>query len=111
MKRLILSMAITCMAMTANAQGAMQKLEQEAKEKARTLGLQEKVLFLGQMSDVSEWYHAMDCFVLPSLFEGLGIVLIEAQACGLTCFVSDVVPRQVDAGGCRFFPLETGAKA
>ena len=88
-------MAITCMAMTANAQGAMQKLEQEAKEKARALRLKKKVLFLGQMSDVSEWYHAMDCFVLPSLFEGLPVVGIEAQAAGLQCFFSDRVTDEV----------------
>ena len=71
------------------------ELEQEAKEKARALGLQEKVLFLGQMSDVSEWYHAMDCFVLPSLFEGLPVVGIEAQAAGLKCFFSDRVTDEV----------------
>ena len=71
------------------------ELEQEAKEKARALGLQEKVLFLGQMSDVSEWYHAMDCFVLPSLFEGLPVVGIEAQAAGLPCFFSDRVTDEV----------------
>ena len=41
------------------------------KEKARDMGIQDKVLFLGQIPDVSEWYQAMDCFVLPSLFEGL----------------------------------------
>ena len=71
------------------------ELEQEAKEKARALGLQEKVLFFGQMSDVSEWYHAMDCFVLPSLFEGLPVVGIEAQAAGLKCFFSDRVTDEV----------------
>ena len=71
------------------------ELEQSVKEKARVLGIQEKTLFLGQMADVSGWYHAMDCFVLPSLFEGLPVVGIEAQAAGLPCFFSDQVTDEV----------------
>ena len=47
------------------------------------------------MPDVSEWYQAMDCFVLPSLFEGLPVVGIEAQAAGLPCFFSDRVTDEV----------------
>ena len=71
------------------------ELEQAVKDKARTMGLQDKVLFLGQMSDVSGWYQAMDCFVLPSLFEGLPVVGIEAQAAGLPCVFSDRVTDEV----------------
>ena len=71
------------------------ELEQSVKEKARALGLRDKTLFLGQMADVSEWYHAMDCFVLPSLFEGLPVVGIEAQAAGLPCVFSDRVTDEV----------------
>ena len=71
------------------------ELEQSVKEKARSLGIQDKTLFLGQMADVSEWYFAMDCFVLPSLFEGLPVVGIEAQATGLPCIFSDRVTDEV----------------
>lgn len=71
------------------------ELEQPVKEKARALGFQDKTLFLGQMADVSGWYQAMDCFVLPSLFEGLPVVGIEAQAAGLPCFFSDRVTDEV----------------
>jgi glycosyltransferase involved in cell wall biosynthesis len=71
------------------------ELEQSVKEKAAALGLQDRILFLGQMSDVSEWYQAMDCFVLPSLFEGLPVVGIEAQAAGLPCFFSDRVTDEI----------------
>ena len=71
------------------------ELEQDVQEKARALGLREKVLFLGQMGDVSGWYQAMDCFVLPSLFEGLPVVGIEAQAAGLPCVFSDRVTDEV----------------
>ena len=71
------------------------ELEQETREKARALGLEEKVLFLGQMANVNEWYQAMDCFVLPSLFEGLPVVGVEAQAAGLPCFFSDRVTDEI----------------
>ena len=67
------------------------ELEQATREKTVALGIQDKVLFLGQMANVNEWYQAMDCFVLPSLFEGLPVVGIEAQAAGLPCFFSDQV--------------------
>ena len=71
------------------------ELEQAVKEKANALGILDKTLFLGQMADVSVWYQAMDCFVLPSLFEGLPVVGIEAQAAGLPCVFSDRVTDEV----------------
>ena len=71
------------------------ELEQAAKEKVRALALEDRVLFLGQMANVNEWYQAMDCFVLPSLFEGLPVVGIEAQAAGLPCCFSDRVTDEV----------------
>ena len=71
------------------------ELEPAVREKAGALGILDKVLFLGQMADVSGWYQSMDCFVLPSLFEGLPVVGIEAQAAGLPCFFSDRVTDEV----------------
>ena len=71
------------------------ELEEAAKEKAQALGIWDKTLFLGQMANVNEWYQAMDCFVLPSLFEGLPVVGIEAQAAGLPCYFSDRVTDEV----------------
>ena len=70
------------------------ELEAQTEEKARELGIRDKVLFAGQMADVSGWYRAMDCFVLPSLFEGLPVVGIEAQAAGLPCVFSDRVTQE-----------------
>lgn len=67
----------------------------QEKEKVLSLGLEENVIFLGNRNDVFDLYNAFDCFVLPSRFEGLGIVIIEAQASGLRCYVSDVVPKEV----------------
>lgn len=67
--------------------------EGELKEKTAALGLNDKVLFLGVRSDVPQLMSALDIFLLPSRFEGLGIVLIEAQAAGLVSFTSaEVVP-------------------
>ena len=57
-------------------------------------GLEKEVLFAGQHRDVSPYYCAMDVFVFPSLFEGLGIVAIEAQTAGLPVFASDTIPRE-----------------
>lgn len=70
-------------------------LENEIKEYVTYKNLKEKVIFLGVRNDVNEILQAMDVFILPSLFEGLGIVAIEAQASSLPCIVSDVVPREV----------------
>ncbi|MBQ6060789.1 MAG: glycosyltransferase family 1 protein [Clostridia bacterium] len=67
------------------------ELEPAMREKANSLGIMDKTVFAGQMADVSGWYQAMDCFVLPSRFEGLPVVGIEAQAAGLPCVFSDRV--------------------
>lgn len=69
-------------------------LEDKIKRQVEQLGLEKAVIFLGVRNDVADLYNAMDCFVLPSLFEGLGIVVVEAQASGLHCYVSDTVPRE-----------------
>lgn len=67
-------------------------LMEATRGRAKELGID--VLFLGNVKDVHHYYQAMDCFVLPSRFEGLGIVLIEAQTAGLPCVTSkDVVPQ------------------
>ncbi len=81
------------------------------KETVRSLEIEPYVQLLGVRSDIPQILCACDYFLLPSLFEGLAIVLIEAQACGLTCFVSDTVSRQSDAGACRFLSLKLDAKA
>ena len=71
--------------------------EQETKELARKLGVENKVLFMGSRGDVNDIVNAFDIFVMPSRYEGLGIVLIEAQANGLPCVISaDVIPDEAD---------------
>lgn len=70
-------------------------------------GLTDRVKFLGQRSDVNRLYQAFDAFVLPSLYEGLGLVGVEAQVSGLPCLLSDAITREVDVTGeCRFLPIE-----
>ena len=66
----------------------------QIREKAQKLGIAEHVHFLGVRSDVAGLMQAMDVFVFPSLYEGLGIALIEAQAAGLPCVVSDTIPHE-----------------
>lgn len=69
--------------------------EKMLKEKVNKLGLQNKVLFLIDRNDVHELYQAMDVFIMPSLFEGLPLVGVEAQANGLPCIISDKVSNEI----------------
>lgn len=67
------------------------------KEKCGQLGIAERVHFLGNRRDAERFYQAMDFFLLPSFFEGLPGVLVEAQAAGLRCLVSDAVTKEAQA--------------
>lgn len=62
--------------------------------KAQTLGIAKHVRFLGVRSDVADLMQAMDVFVFPSLYEGLPVTMVEAQAAGLPCLISDKVPSE-----------------
>ncbi|WP_251231220.1 glycosyltransferase [Adlercreutzia aquisgranensis] len=74
--------------------------EREALEACvREKGLGDNVLFLGARYDVPDLMQALDVLLMPSLFEGLGIVLVEAQAASLPSVVSDAVPPEADLGG------------
>lgn len=68
-------------------------LENKIKEKVKLLGIEDSVKFLGQRDDVNKLYNVMDIFILPSLYEGLGMVLIEAQCASLPCITSTEVPE------------------
>mgnify|MGYP002586363861 CR=1 FL=1 len=83
----------------------------QAKEKVRKLGIEEAVLFLGMRNDVPQLMQAMDCFVLPSRFEGLPVVGIEAQAAGLPCYFADTISKEVRVTDlAQFLSLHTNAK-
>ena len=72
-------------------QGPLQKY---IEEKVNKLGLQDSVLFLGKRDDVNELYQAMDVFILPSLYEGLPVVGVEAQASGLLCELANTMTEE-----------------
>jgi glycosyltransferase involved in cell wall biosynthesis len=68
--------------------------------KVRELGLEDRTIFTGGRSDVARlMMGAMDIFVMPSLYEGLGLALVEAQAARLPCVVADVIPSDADLVG------------
>lgn len=71
-------------------------MEDECKQYVEQHSLKERVLFLGMKSNVADYYSAFDLFLFPSLFEGLGVVLIEGQACALPCLISENIPKDVD---------------
>lgn len=75
------------------------ELKNQIKAKVKELGLTDAVTFLGVRSDVNRLVQGMDSFVLPSLYEGLPVTMIEAQASGLPCTISDRVPKQCDVTG------------
>ena len=69
--------------------------EEEIRKLVNDLGISNDVMFLGKRTDVSELYQAMDAFVMPSFFEGVPVVGVEAQFSKLPCFFSDKVPVEV----------------
>lgn len=86
--------------------------ENEIHEKVDRLGLTKDVLFMGFQNNVNEYMWTMDVFVFPSLYEGLGLVLIEAQAAGLNCYTSEnVVPKEAKVSKLlQYIPLNKYSK-
>lgn len=66
-------------------------------------GIEDRVILTGRIEDTSVYYSAMDIFYLPSVYEGLPVVMVEAQACGLPCVTSVNVTRESDVGGTVHF--------
>ena len=78
------------------------------KEKARELDVEEAITFLPEDTDVPKEMAKNNVLMFPSIFEGLGIVAIEAQAVGMRCFASTGVPKEVDLGNVCFLDLAEG---
>ena len=90
--------------------GVGEKLD-EIKKYVEKLDLNDHIRFLGNRADVGELYQAMDVFVMPSLFEGLPVVGVEAQFSGLPCIFSDKVPEEVEfTNKVKFVPLNDEKK-
>ena len=70
-------------------------LQKKIEKKVSDKNLADSVVFLGNRSDIAELNQAMDIFVFPSHYEGLPVTLIEAQATGLPCIISDTVTNEV----------------
>lgn len=86
-------------------------LRPKIEEKVQQLGIGAQVKFLGLRSDVQDLYNAMDLFVLPSHYEGLPVVGVEAQANGLPCLFSTAVTRETKlTKNAAFFDLLQGAE-
>uniref|UniRef100_I5AQ98 Glycosyltransferase n=1 Tax=Eubacterium cellulosolvens (strain ATCC 43171 / JCM 9499 / 6) TaxID=633697 RepID=I5AQ98_EUBC6 len=71
------------------------------------LKIKDKVLIMGNVNDVGNWMNAFDCLLMPSIFEGMPLALIEAQASGLKCIVSQNISAEIDiTGHVGFLPLD-----
>jgi glycosyltransferase involved in cell wall biosynthesis len=87
-------------------------LRSEIEACARKIGVAGCIYFAGVRTDVARLMRgAMDIFVFPSLYEGFGLTLVEAQVAGLPCVVSDTVPKEIvmSPGSVEFVALEAGA--
>ena len=68
--------------------------------------MQDCVILAGVRTDVPRMLQAFDAYLQPSLYEGLSVAQIEAQAAGLRCFVSDTITKEADiTGRCAYLPL------
>lgn len=70
------------------------ELREKMLEKINEYNIEDKVLYLGRREDIKQFYNAMDCFLLPSLYEGLPVVGVEAECYGLPMFFSTEIPSE-----------------
>lgn len=88
------------------------ELRGDIEAKIRELGISDNVKMLGSRGDVADLLQAMDVFVFPSRWEGLPVTVVEAQAAGLPCLVSETVTRDVAVSHLvRYIPIDSGVDA
>ena len=75
------------------------ELKKQIISKIDDLNINDKVIIIDETTEIADYYNAMDYFIFPSIFEGLGIVGIEAQVSGLDCFISEFVPEEINISG------------
>lgn len=81
-------------------------MRQEVEDKVKECGLQDVVCMTGNIYNVYDYLNAMDLVLMPSLFEGLPLTLVEQQANGLQCIVSNMITKEADkTGNLRFISL------
>lgn len=84
----------------------MGELENEIKQQAIDCGVIDKIVFAGVRTDIPAVLSAMDVFVMPSFFEGMPNTVIEAQATGLSCVLSDRITKEANiSGNVEYLPL------
>ncbi|MDD3370006.1 MAG: glycosyltransferase family 1 protein [Lachnospiraceae bacterium] len=71
------------------------ELQEEIEKQVTELGLQKKVIFTGTRNDIYDMVQMLDCLIFPSIYEGLPITLVEAQAAGVPCLISDVITDEI----------------
>lgn len=81
-------------------------MEEQVRERISEYGISDRMHLLGNREDVPEVLRSMDLFFLPSYFEGLGIVLIEAQAAELPCITATTIPVESNCGSLLYISLE-----
>lgn len=83
-------------------------LEKKIRARATELGILDVIVFAGVRSDVPQLLSAMDVFVFPSFYEGMPNTVIEAQATGLPCVISDAITKEANITGIvKYLPLES----
>lgn len=86
-------------------------LKEEMQQKAQQLEIADKVIFTGNQAPVAPFYQAFDFFLFPSRFEGLPGTVVEAQAAGISCLISDTITKQVKATDLvNFMSIEKSAQ-
>ena len=87
------------------------ELQEKIKGRAKVLGVSDKVVMMGNVGNANEWYQAFDLFILPSHWEGLPVVGVEAQAAGLPCIFSSSITKEVQlTDKANFIDLSAGAE-
>ena len=86
-------------------------LREQTEQKAQVLGINGRVIFAGNTDNVPSYLSASDLILMPSLFEGLPLTLVEEQANGLCCLVSDRITREADlTGNLTYLPIDKGSE-
>lgn len=78
-------------------------LNEAIKQRAISMNIQDKIIFTGAISNVNEIYNCFDAFIFPSLYEGLGITVVESQTNGLKTYVSSGIPLEANFSGNVFY--------
>ena len=87
------------------------ELQAKIQSKAERLGINDRIRMMGNVENTNEWYQVFDLFILPSHWEGLPVVGVEAQASGLPCMFSSNITSEIKMTDyAQFIDLHSGVK-